>query len=89
VRAVEIPAEVTKLNVDTGFELDDLGTLIVLFPDAITTTPVVAIEAEVEVVVTVLATVVPVKETATAVEVAAAEVLRTPPPGAICNAFPV
>jgi hypothetical protein len=90
VRAVEIPAEVEELNVDADFVVDDdLDALVVLLPDAMIVTPVVAVEAEVEVVVTVVAIVVPVTEIATAVEVVTVDVLKTPPPGAICNASSV
>lgn len=83
VPVVETPAEeTTELESDADFVVVDFGTLTVLLPDPPTTTAVVAVEADVEVEVTVWAIVVPVIEVTTAVEVAVVDV-RGAPPGAI------
>jgi hypothetical protein len=77
VTAAEAPAGVRELKLDGDFVLDDLVT--VLLPNA---TTVVAVEADTEVVVIVLATVVPVTVPTTAVKL----VVIGAPPGSICMA---
>ena len=92
VATVETPAEATELKLDAEFVVADFGTLAVLLPDPTTTTlvvaPVIAVEADVEVVVTVVGTDVIVIEVATTMEVATTDV-RGAPPGAISIASSV